>query len=808
MLAGFLIMSVAQPGNTPTPGMVIRKSTTFAKGDYRLANSDETAKSAAITIEGNNLTVDFSGTTLRGTPATTEPNERKGTAIIVKGKNVTIKNVKVHGYQNGLVAFDSPGIKILDCDFSYNYKPKLLSTQEKEDLSDWMSYHHNDNDEWLKGSADGNPPKFPAIYLSRCDGFEVKGVTAEGGVNGLLLNRSNKGKVWNSDFSFLSAVGLAMYRSSDNQIMHNKIDWCVRGFSYGKYNRGQDSAGILIYEQSNRNIFAYNSVTHGGDGFFLWAGQTTMDSGEGGCNDNILYANDFSHAPTNGIEVTFSRNVIANNLILECWHGIWGGYSYDTKIEGNFFGYNAEGIAIEHGQNNEIRGNIFHRDHEGVVLWANEGAPDPSWGYPKHRDTRSMDYAITDNKFWHNALRAMRLNNTLDAQIKRNLFYANADVVQTTGKADGQSWADNRIAALTMPNVPNAGEITVIGKEYETLPARSSLAQLAGEWIDPWDYSAQFKTEWNPWLRPAGAPNRLQQTTEPEQKRITAALKHYVAPLKGGMDPFLKKDALRGWRYMIVDEWGPYDFKRPMIRFRDFHPTSGGTTAMDGGVVMAFDVLGPPGTWKFVSGKNVSQINPTGEVPGMILALVPRDQVGQIDIQLEYTGAATTDYRGVVTPAGKPVRFGYSKFEIPIDWNVKFYRWNKSSSPADVHAAPDEAALQDIFKAAPVVEKQLTKLDFAGYAFDDKVGAKNYATVSEGTFDVAPGDYNLELTTDDGARVWLDGKPIIEDAWKYQGPTAYTRRITVTSGPHKLRIEHFQIDGYATLKLDLKPIKK
>jgi hypothetical protein len=101
-----------------------------------------------------------------------------------------------------------------------------------------------------------------------------------------------------------------MYRSSFNTIAYNKINFNVRGYSDGVYNRGQDSAGILVYEQSNSNLFYKNSVTHGGDGFFLWAGQTTMDSGKGGCNDNVLQGNDFSYAPTNGIEVTFSRNVI------------------------------------------------------------------------------------------------------------------------------------------------------------------------------------------------------------------------------------------------------------------------------------------------------------------------------------------------------------------------------------------------------------------------------------------------------------------------------------------------------------------
>ena len=94
------------------------------------------------------------------------------------------------------------------------------------------------------------------------------------GQNGLMITGSRALRIWNNDFSFLSGVGLGLYRTTDSTIMHNRIDWCVRGYSHGFYNRGQDSAGLLMYEQSSRNVVAYNSVTHGGDGLFLWAGQT------------------------------------------------------------------------------------------------------------------------------------------------------------------------------------------------------------------------------------------------------------------------------------------------------------------------------------------------------------------------------------------------------------------------------------------------------------------------------------------------------------------------------------------------------
>src|SRR6187397_1688484 len=236
------------------------------------------------------------------------------------------------------------------------------------------------------------------MYLRDCESTIIKHTKVRGGQNALMMTNCSKGRSYNNDSSFNSGLGIALFRSSFNTIAYNKINFNVRGYSDGVYNRGQDSAGILIYEQSNNNLFYKNSVTHGGDGFFLWAGQTTMDSGKGGCNDNVLRENDFSYAPTNGIEVTFSRNVIAGNRIFECDHGIWGGYSYNTVIAGNQFRSNRIGIAIEHGQENEIHHNIFINNKEAIRLWARKEQP-ADWGYAKSRDTRSRDYVISNNNF-------------------------------------------------------------------------------------------------------------------------------------------------------------------------------------------------------------------------------------------------------------------------------------------------------------------------------------------------------------------------------------------------------------------------
>jgi parallel beta-helix repeat protein len=370
-------------------GMIIARSATLRPGSYTLPSTD--AAHPAITIRGSNLTIDFTNVKLRGGSEASDPDTFSGVAVFVDGgQNVTIRNLTARGYKIALLARGTKGLRILGADVSYNWKARLYSVVEHESLVDWLSYHHNDHDEWIEQGA--------GIYLADTDGAEVYGTRIVQGQNGLMLARSAHAKIWNNTFSYLSGVGLGLYRSIDNTIEHNRIDYCVRGYSEGFYNRGQDSAGILVYEQSSRNVIAFNSVTHDGDGFFLWAGQSTMDSGQGGADDNVVYGNDFSFAPTNGIEATFSRNVFAANRIEGNWHGVWGGYSHDTLIAGNHFVKNVEGIAIEHGQDNRITNNTFDGDATAVHLWQN-ASQDPDWGYPKHHDTRSRDYDVVGNTF-------------------------------------------------------------------------------------------------------------------------------------------------------------------------------------------------------------------------------------------------------------------------------------------------------------------------------------------------------------------------------------------------------------------------
>lgn len=382
---------LASPTIRLKKGLVITSSVIISRENYNL-DADSVFDKPLLVIEGDNITVDFNNAVLQGSGNVSNPNQFYGLAILIKkgSANIVLKNASIHGFKVAVLAEHVTNLNVNNCNFSYNYRQQLHSNWQREDISDWMSFHHNEKDEWLRYGT--------GIYLKYCNKAVISNNIIKNGQCGLLMTGCDSAQIFDNNFSFNSALGIGMYRSSNNNIYHNRLDFNVRGFSFGKYYRGQDSAGILVFEQCNNNVFAYNSVTHSGDGFFLWAGQHTMDTGEGGCNDNLLYNNDFSYAPTNGVEVTFSRNTILQNSINGCDHGIWGGYSYNTVISQNKFVANRIAIAIEHGQANSITSNGFNNNKTSVKLWSREQQP-ADWIYAQKRNTWSMNYTIAANTF-------------------------------------------------------------------------------------------------------------------------------------------------------------------------------------------------------------------------------------------------------------------------------------------------------------------------------------------------------------------------------------------------------------------------
>lgn len=473
-------------------GLVITRSVVVRPGVYRLrpAGSD----SVVIRVRGSGIAVDLAGAVLVGTDEDAPPNQAAGIGILVEGgRDITIRHGRVRGYRIGILARGTRDLHLHDNDVSHNWRPRLWSGGGHESLVDWLYFHQNEKDEWLRYGS--------GIFLMDVRGGEVRGNTARQGMNGLQLVRSERLRIWNNDFTYLSGLGIGLYRSSRNIIMHNRLDYCVRGYVHGAYRRGQDSAALLLYEQSSHNVVAYNSMTHSGDGVFLWAGQSTMDTGKGGANDNLFYGNDVSFAVANGIEATFSRNRFIHNFSEGSEYGLWGGYGWGSEIRDNLFKGNVTGVAIEHGQDNVITGNSFHGDGTAIRLWWNRLEPS-DWGYPKHRDTRSRGYRIEGNFFAGNRV-SVRLENTQGVRLARNVFALVDTVLSASGDTAG-------------------------------------FRDLGGELPE------EGRVGHRPW-RP--------DTTDRAAPR----------PIPGARAPFLPAGAPRGRETILVDEWGPYDGLSPRL---------------------------------------------------------------------------------------------------------------------------------------------------------------------------------------------------------------------------------------------------
>ena len=83
-----------------------------------------------------------------------------------------MKGARIRGYKVGILARNVTGLRLTGNDVSHNWRQRLYSEVEQESLVDWMSYHNNEQDEWLRYGA--------GIYLSTSKGATSSGFVHRG----------------------------------------------------------------------------------------------------------------------------------------------------------------------------------------------------------------------------------------------------------------------------------------------------------------------------------------------------------------------------------------------------------------------------------------------------------------------------------------------------------------------------------------------------------------------------------------------------------------------------------------------------
>jgi hypothetical protein len=130
----------------------------------------------------------------------------------------------------------------------------------------------------------------------------------------------------------------------------------------------------------------------------------------------------------------------------------------------------------------------------------------------------------------------------------------------------------------------------------------------------------------------------------------TTALDHLIGQAEWGRE------------HILIDEWGPYDFRSPKI-WRRGKP-AGSNASEDGRIHL--EIFGPAGKWKTISARGAQVIGPgTGSVPGSIDLKLSPGKASSLQLTLEYSGAQIVTPVGQVIPAGTPYRFIYSQTPKP-----------------------------------------------------------------------------------------------------------------------------------------------
>lgn len=682
--------------------------------------------------------------------------------------DVTIRGASVHRYKQGIWATRADNLVLDDCDVSEGYAMRLGSTPHAEDSADWLWPHDNDQNQWATNYGAG-------IWIEDSRNVTVSRCIARSRQNGLILENVTDSRIYDNDFSFLSGWGIAMWRSSRNTISRNALDFCIRGYSHGIYNRGQDSAGILLFEQCNNNLFIANSATHGGDGVFGFGGKEALGQtpapthdADGnpwtyerkGCNDNVFIDNDFSFAAAHGLELTFSfGNIIVGNTFAgNAICGIWGGYSQDTLIDANQFmsngdaGYGLErgAINIEHSQRNTITNNSFLFNTAGVHLWhdADPGLMQSPWALANHDLTR--DNAIVANEFMGEGV-DIHLRDVRRTTIGHNsLGDAESPIVNQTG-GDGEA-ADTEII------------------EFEGEPPANYL--YANEGSLPQAIGSAY---------PKGAQSRL-----------------------------------AGRQYIVMNDYFPWD---PIVSMVRRGPDFGGAHT--------YEVYGVPGSDRVQASLDRGSLriamvdnpdSPSGESSNTWSAppsldfvrvqVVPEPQSDVTPYTLRLGGALDQVFQDVILHATWDVVV----FDSPCDPREDLQRWRIAAveSPNQVRGQTDSLSLRYAHGGIEAIAHQLTPPRPADSPFAAP-GPNNFGTIATTTLRLPPGRWRITTLSDDGLRVIVNDQTIIEN-WTHHGPTHDSAEFEVVGDPAAqpvethITVEHFELDGYAILELKIEPV--
>jgi hypothetical protein len=171
------------------------------------------------------------------------------------------------------------------------------------------------------------------------------------------------------------------------------------------------------------------------------------------------------------------------------------------------------------------------------------------------------------------------------------------------------------------------------------------------------------------------------------------------------------------------------------------------------------------------------------------------EESGQALIKLEWQlvkpGSGSVAPPVVVQPTATPSVPGYSGRGAPAidtqpfaaDWVAEYFN-------------------NDALSGSPVVTRNESTIDnnWGSGSPAPGVNVDNFSVRWTGSLRLSGGRYRFESETDDGVRLYIDDRLVI-DQWRTQDATRYGADIDLAEGSHTIRLEYFDRNGDAVARL-------
>ncbi len=142
-------------------------------------------------------------------------------------------------------------------------------------------------------------------------------------------------------------------------------------------------------------------------------------------------------------------------------------------------------------------------------------------------------------------------------------------------------------------------------------------------------------------------------------------------------------------------------------------------------------------------------------------------------------------------------------YHCPVtDWDVAFFPLPVFDGAQTV--GPTEAQWIASTTSSQVVRQRTRILDFDWDMDGPAPGLppESFGLIATGTLKLSAGRYRVETVSDDGVRVWIDGRQVLSN-WTMHAETTDQADIELAEGAHHVRVEFYEANGLARLRFSL-----